>query len=647
MQSSAGVVFLAGSRPAATTLTAAIAPWRADGAELRLAGLFDEHKLPPDLGLTETHALNRLAESQGPRFRRQLRAGTGSDRLWRYAQLDPWLRRRVAAGDRVVGLDPPGHEVADRLTRVTPWWRIWWRSLRAGGPGRLVSELARDVAVRLTVDDRGGAGRRLITDRLIGVAAALAGSPRRRADVLGDFTAAELGAGLAPSRLAATAAAELAVADQHLARGRTDRAAEALAEALHVMFHRAVQFDRLDSPLPADPGAFTAVLARSTTARQVMAPRGRVLGPRSARPEAILLATHGNTNFLGPVADRLRLTPEVALHHLDLATHPEVKKLVADRATLITALLDRDPRVTALLTRILRPHLDRVDVVFVDWCTAFAVLVTAIDPGRCRIIVRLHSYEALSPWPQLVDFSRVDDVVFVSDHLRDLAVETIVGLRVGGSRRHVLPIGVDTAKFRRPKDPQARFTLGLVGYAQIAKDPLWALDVVRRLRIRDERYRLVLIGSELRVRASAAARVYDDRFWSELSDLETTGAVRRYGHTDDVAAVLTGVGVILSTSVRESFHLGLIEGAASGAVPVVRDWPLFATRPTGAHSLFPASWVVNTPLAAVERVVSATRTEQDWHRVGSAAAEVVRRRWDTSVTDPLVDELFFGTDDDG
>ena len=41
----------------------------------------------------------------------------------------------------------------------------------------------------------------------------------------------------------------------------------------------------------------------------------------------------------------------------------------------------------------------------------------------------MHSYEAFTLWPHLMDFSRVDDLVFVSDHLRDLAVAAIPGLQ--------------------------------------------------------------------------------------------------------------------------------------------------------------------------------------------------------------------------
>ncbi len=99
-----------------------------------------------------------------------------------------------------------------------------------------------------------------------------------------------------------------------------------------------------------------------------------------------------------------------------------------------------------------REHLDWADVVLVEWCTALAALLTQLDPRDTRIVVRMHSDQAFTLWPHLIDMSRVDDMVFASDHLRDLAVAAIPGLR--GSRLlplHVITNAVDLQRCARPK----------------------------------------------------------------------------------------------------------------------------------------------------------------------------------------------------
>lgn len=185
----------------------------------------------------------------------------------------------------------------------------------------------------------------------------------------------------------------------------------------------------------------------------------------------------------------------------------------------------------------------------------------------------------------------------------------------------------------------SRFTLGLVGLSSLAKDPRWALDVLRELRRRDERYRLKLIGDALNPELSPAIKAYVQELDAELAELESSGAVVRFGRTDDVPGALTDVGVILSTSLRESFHCALVEGAASGAVPVVRDWPFFAGRPHSARTLFPSDWVVGTPEEAAERILALTASEEVWREAGRAAAAHVLSTWDWSVTQKDFDRL--------
>ena len=142
----------------------------------------------------------------------------------------------------------------------------------------------------------------------------------------------------------------------------------------------------------------------------------------------------------------------------------------------------------------------------------------------------------------------------------------------------------------------------------MVKDPRWAIAVLRRLREHDERYRLVLVRGELE-EPTEAARAYVEDYRRDLAELEPIGAVQVLGHTDDVPATLQDIGVVLSASARESFHIGFVEGVASGAVPVVRDWPFF---PGATRQLFPADWTVDSVDEAAERVLRLTENEQVW-----------------------------------
>jgi glycosyltransferase involved in cell wall biosynthesis len=204
----------------------------------------------------------------------------------------------------------------------------------------------------------------------------------------------------------------------------------------------------------------------------------------------------------------------------------------------------------------------------------------------------------------------------------------------GAPRLHVLPLAMELQRFRLPKPATARFTVGVVGASKVVKDPRWALDVLRELRRHDERYRLQLLRGKLQHDKSAATQEYADRLALDLD--EAGSAVRVLGHTDDVPTALEHVGVVLSSSIRESFHIGLVEGAASGAVPVVRNWPYF---PGAARSLFPPEWVVDSPQDAAQRILEATASEEKWQQDGREASEHVIGRWDWPRVRSLYEDL--------
>lgn len=581
--------------------------------------------------IDEVHALGPAAQGHGPAFRRASRRADRAQRLLLHLQQDPWVIAQVSAGATLVALDAPagiavGHIAEyglttgrfDAVAHRLPVALIHLLVRIRGVPEGRRHQLAHVAIVRLHRLHRPEAADRVMRSALRHLT-----TPRLRADLLGDVVSHDLARGHASEVAAEAYAAELAVADQHHAAGQHGRAAAAFDEAARTAFHRVLHFDHQVSPLAADPEAYTAPLASSTTAKALRAPRGRTLLPSAGTGTTrLLIATWRNADFLGEIRSHLDhhrdFETQFVDFHKDAALRPLVGKVVQQT-------LSGGSSVRSAAEEIFRPYLDAADVVFADWCTELAVLITQVDPRDTRLVVRMHSYEAFTRWPHLIDVSRIDDLVFVSEHLRTLAVAAMPALRQPGAPRlHVLINAVDLQRCVRPKQADARFTLALLGASKTVKDPRWAIDVLRRLREHDERYRLLLIGGKFQ-NPSPATQDYTDALDRDLAELEPSGAIRRISFTDDVPAALEEVGVVVSSSVRESFHIGLAEGAASGAVPVVRDWPFF---PGAAHDLFPHDWVVEDPAAAATRILALTADETTWRDAGSEASRWVVSRYD-------------------
>ena len=415
--------------------------------------------------------------------------------------------------------------------------------------------------------------------------------------------------------LAATAGL-LAAADA--AQDPKEVAAQA-ARGAAVLWHRTLHFDGAGSPLTADPDSFLAPWHASRTAARVAERRSSA--PERCATQDVAVLSYKNMTFVPPL-ERALAELGCTSRRVDLAD-------VAPGSVPLSPLQQLRARLSAPAASAWTTALDEAlgdsDTVWVEWGQRAAVAASLLPDRSRRTVVRLHSFEAFTVFPHLVDWSAVDDLVFVGPHIRDLLVPRLRGFDPATTRTHVVPISVDAARWLRPKQPGAERTLAVVGWAAPAKDAGWALDLLGRLRAEDPSYRLLLVGHEPAADGPAGVRQYREAVLERLAQPGVAGAVELVPFTPDVPALLERVGVVVSSSVRESQHMAVIEGAASGAVPVVRDWPMLAAF-DGPRRLFPAGWVASGLDEAAERVLGSTGP--DFARTGTEAAAEAARRFD-------------------
>ncbi|MFE7457995.1 glycosyltransferase family 1 protein [Streptomyces sp. NPDC057554] len=656
--------------------------------------------------LDGVHQLPRNLNKRSSAMRRKAKKSPAGMRVWMQAQRDRWLRRQARTAHVIVALDPgavytvwrlaqyntaaeahfgiaPALRAVDRISggtlrpatlppvgavardvgrsisglpaavmrtatsrpvmRSTVGARLWRSAVTVPGmPGTV-----RATASRYVAEGMEEAGRISGAAIALSAAAAKIPDPALKAQLLHESAMTEVSKGISPRDLGNVVDGHLANADAEYAKGSYESAAASLYRALTLNFHRVLHIDQLSSPLAKDAEGFVAPLQKSPAYRAAARPRGRKTPPKSPptdRPLRLLVTTSSNANFLQHILTRYEDHPGVELRFLDLGAQKQLKRIawsapqmLEDRLSDGTSEYQRD------VERLMRPHLDWADTVFLDWSVGPAAMLTTIDPGDTRIVVRLHSYEAFTLWPHMTDFSKVDDLVFVAAHVEDLVTSLVPQLREASApRTHVLDNAMELTGFLRPKSADARFNLGLIGIGQVAKDPQWAVDVLKRVREHDERYRLLLVGGDMNPKTSKATADYLTLLERKLKPLVKSGAVVRLGPTDDVPAALTDIGVILSSSVREGCHVGLMEGAASAAVPVVRDWPFYAGKPHSARTLYPEGWVVDSPEEAAKRILEVTATEETWRDACKQASEHAIGTWDWSVVQKHFDELFLG-----
>jgi glycosyltransferase involved in cell wall biosynthesis len=213
------------------------------------------------------------------------------------------------------------------------------------------------------------------------------------------------------------------------------------------------------------------------------------------------------------------------------------------------------------------------DIIWLEWCWDHAVWATrnAIPSGK-PCIVRLHSIEALqTPYPAQMDWRCVMRLVTVGEDITEVLLANFP-LIADAVPIRVIPNGIDMERFR-PGVPD-RFRIGWVGHLEPKKNPMLLMQIAHRLVQRDPRFSVHVAGTFTDPRTA--------RYLKQMqAALGLGGVVRFEGHVADMPVWYGDKGVLLCTSMYESFGMNIGEAMAVGAFPVVHGFP-------GSDRLWPA-----------------------------------------------------------
>ncbi|MGJ4945963.1 glycosyltransferase [Bradyrhizobium sp. HKCCYLS1011] len=234
------------------------------------------------------------------------------------------------------------------------------------------------------------------------------------------------------------------------------------------------------------------------------------------------------------------------------------------------------------------------DVVWLEWCLEHAVWATNRIDMRAhakKVIVRLHSTEVIDGrFPHQVKWEAVDHLIFVSEDIRDQLLNQMPDLpkRVMQS---VISNGIDCDRFVPGGEAGDFCRIAWVGDVAMKKNPMLALQILRRLVDVDPRYHLHVAGE---VNCARTARYLDHL----IGAMDLGRSVSFYGRIADIESWYRDKGVLLSTTLYESFGMNIGEAMASGCWPVVHDYP-------GAAKTWPAETLFASVDQAVARILDA------------------------------------------
>jgi glycosyltransferase involved in cell wall biosynthesis len=281
-------------------------------------------------------------------------------------------------------------------------------------------------------------------------------------------------------------------------------------------------------------------------------------------------------------------------------------------------------------------HNTHTDTLWFEFCwPPFPALIAATDFAGRRVIARVHRIEAYeTDHVARADWSQVTDLIVVS---QDMA-RCVRAVRPGIDellRLHVVGNGVAIERFpaRVTFDPHR---IGWCGNFIGRKNPTLALQVLQRLVQEDPTYRLHVVSQ-------SADRITSESFSHQAARLGLVNAIVVDGRiaADDMPAWHARNGILLSTSLHESFGYAIAEAAAAGCDLAVLDhigadefWPdatrfvavddavrlIRTAKPDRWRALMAERFSVTRQVAAVLEILTAPRCEQDSARLTGSAA---------------------------
>jgi glycosyltransferase involved in cell wall biosynthesis len=173
-------------------------------------------------------------------------------------------------------------------------------------------------------------------------------------------------------------------------------------------------------------------------------------------------------------------------------------------------------------------------------------------------------------------------------------------------KMRLLPNYVEPKIYSQDKNGDVRFNIGLVGMLPALKGFLKGLKLLLKLRERDKRFRLYVMGQQPEEVPWIRNDSYESEYFEECgrfiadNDLDDAVIYRGFVERDEL---YSNIGYILSLSDVESFHLALAEGSCAGCMGLSLNWP-------GAEFIYPPETLCESIDEIAEKIVIASLNEK-------------------------------------
>jgi glycosyltransferase involved in cell wall biosynthesis/SAM-dependent methyltransferase len=241
------------------------------------------------------------------------------------------------------------------------------------------------------------------------------------------------------------------------------------------------------------------------------------------------------------------------------------------------------------------------DIVWLEWANDLAVFATNQIPEiqNKKVVCRLHGYEIFGGYPQKINWTNIDQLIFVGDHIKRILHELHPNLNINPDKEIIVYNGVDLDKFKFLVHKPG-YNLSVLAHINYKKDPSAWIQIINKLKEIDNRYKLH-VGGDFQ---DPRYKIYFDYIKKEMK-LENNFIL--HGWINEVDKFLEDKDYTLSTSIHEGHPYNILESMARGIKPVILNY-------SGAKEQWPNELIYNTIDEAVEKITEQTYDSESYRR---------------------------------
>ena len=287
--------------------------------------------------------------------------------------------------------------------------------------------------------------------------------------------------------------------------------------------------------------------------------------------------------------------------------------------------------------------LEWAEFVWCEWSLANAVWYSNNLRDDQQMVTRLHLQEVgerARKFQLDIDMDKVNKVIIVAEHVRQEAIK-LFGW--DSNKLVFIPNFIESARLKNESKDTSNKRIGIIGIVPKRKRLDLALDLLEKLREKDDEWSLVIKGKVPKdypwmfgLSRRKEMEYYDEQYKRIETSEKLKGAVKFEGYTLTISEFFTKIGYVVSPSDFESFHYTIADGVSSGNFPVIWPWE-------GADELYPEEWVIKGVEDAANVMIEYSQSTEEERLAGAEDRfEVVRSRYDIEEVFPQLVETLIG-----